>query len=321
MPLPKSLRERLSLPIVGAPMFLASGVDLVVAQCCAGMVGSFPALNARPQEELDIWLGEIKERIEKHNDSHEQHAAPYAVNLIVHSSNARLEHDLMSCVRHEVPIIITSLAAPDEVVEKAHSYGGLVFHDVISLRHARKAAAAGVDGLILVCAGAGGHGGTLNPFAFVNEVRQFFDGIIILAGTISDGRAIAAAKMLGCDLVYMGTRFLASKESFASAGHKDMIIESKAEDILYTPLFSGAHGNYLIPSIVAAGVELEEARAARPRKMQFNDGKPRPKLWKDIWGAGQGVGAIQELLCVKEIFQHLKAEYDAALAQKELWQE
>jgi nitronate monooxygenase len=308
------LKQGLRLPVIGAPMFLSSGIELVVAECINGVIGTFPALNARPAEELENWLTEIETRLSAHEAKTGQKPAAYGVNLILHESNTRLDEDLATIARHKVPLVITSLSAPEKVVEAVHSYGGLVFHDVITLRHARKAAAAGVDGLILVCAGAGGHGGRLSPFAIAAEVRAFYDGAIIIGGAISHGRSILAAQALGADFAYIGTNFLASEESIAVEGHKQMVADSTAADVLYTPLFSGTHGNYLIPSITAAGVDLEEAATAQPRKMNFGDGKPRPKVWKDIWGAGQGVGQIAAVEPMAVIVERLKAEYDEALA-------
>ncbi|WNK00691.1 nitronate monooxygenase family protein [Thalassospiraceae bacterium LMO-JJ14] len=306
------LKRHLALPVIGAPMFLKSGVDLVVAQCCNGVIGAFPALNARPAEELDVWLGDIKSRLSAFENETGKVAAPYAVNLVVHASNTRLDEDLATVIRHRVPLVITSLSAPDKVVDAVHAYGGLVFHDVITRRHAQKAAAAGVDGLILVSAGAGGHGGRLNPFALIGEVRKIYDGAIILAGAIASGPAILAAEALGADFAYIGTAFLSSTESMASDAHKQMIVDCSADDILYTPYFSATYGNYLIPSIKAAGVDLEEAANAKPRNKDFKVGKERPNAWKDICSAGQGVGQITAVAGVSEIVRQLKADYDAA---------
>ncbi|RBP09888.1 nitronate monooxygenase [Roseiarcus fermentans] len=320
MVVPAVLAGRLRLPVIAAPMFLVSGVDLVAAQCCAGVVGAFPALNARPQEELDAWLSQIEFRISEFEAKTKQKAAPYAVNLIVHPSNKRLEQDLATCVSYEVPIVITSLSAPDKVVEAVHGYGGIVLHDVVALRHAKRAAEAGVDGLILVCAGAGGHGGTLNPFAFVNEVKSFYDGIVVLAGAMSEGGSILAARAIGADLAYLGTRFIASQESMANPLHKQMLVEATSADILYTPLFSGAHGNYLVNSIVRAGLDLEEVRSAETRKMNFATGGAKPAAWKDIWSAGQGAGNIKEVLPTAEIVERLAQEYEAALRRLRRWE-
>ena len=257
MALVPHLKGKLKIPVVGAPLFIVSGPELVISQCKAGVVGSFPALNARPQEVLDEWLIQIKEELDKHNQENpDSPAAPFAVNQICHASNDRLMQDMESCVKHEVPIIITSLRPPLEIVEAAHSYGGVVFHDVINVRHAKKAAEQGVDGLILVCAGAGGHAGTHSPFALVREVKEWFDGTILLSGSISDGHSIASSLALGADLAYIGTRFIATKEANADQRYKDMLIESSASDIVYSSLFTGVNGNYLKPSIEKAGLDL-----------------------------------------------------------------
>ncbi len=308
------LKKRLSLPVIGAPMFLASGVDLVVAQCCAGIVGAFPALNARPAAELDNWLSEIETRLDVFEKETGRKSAPHAVNLIVHKSNPRVDEDLATLVRHRVPLVITSLSAPDKVVEAVHGYGGLVFHDITTRRHAEKAAGVGVDGLILVCAGAGGHAGRLSPFALLPEVKSFYDGAIVLAGSITDGRAVLAAEALGADFSYIGSAFIATDESIAPEGHKQMIVESRAADILYTPYFSGTPGSYLIPSILAAGADLEEAEAAQPRKMQFGAGSSKAKAWSDVWSAGQGVGQVDAVRPAAAYVEQLKIEYDRARA-------
>lgn len=307
-----ALKTELSLPVIGAPMFLASGVDLVVAQCCAGIIGSFPALNARPAEELDTWLTEIETRLAAFETETGKAPAPYAVNLIVHGSNPRVDEDLATLVRHKVPLVITSLSAPDKVVEAVHGYGGLVFHDVITVRHAEKAAGVGVDGLILVCAGAGGHAGRLSPFALLPEVKAFYDGAIVLSGAITGGAAILAAEALGADFAYIGSAFIATDESIAPDGHKQMVADSRAADILYTPYFSGTHGNYLTPSIVAAGADLDEATVAQPRKMEFGSGSSKARAWKDVWSAGQGVGQIERVQPAAAYIAQLKAEYAAA---------
>lgn len=308
----ETLKADLSLPVIGAPMFLASGVDLVVAQCCAGIIGAFPALNARPAEELDTWLTEIETRLVAFEAETGKPPAPYAVNLIVHGSNPRVDEDLATLVRHKVPLVITSLSAPGKVVEAVHGYGGLVFHDVITVRHAEKAAGVGVDGLILVCAGAGGHAGRLSPFALLPEVKAFYNGAIVLSGAITGGAAILAAKALGADFAYIGSAFIATDESIAPEGHKQMVADSRAADVLYTPYFSGTHGNYLIPSIVAAGADLDEATVAQPRKMEFDSGSSKAKAWKDVWSAGQGVGQIDRVQPAAAYIAQLKAEYDAA---------
>lgn len=306
------LKQHLTLPVIGAPMFLGSGVELVVAQCCNGVIGAFPALNARPAAELDVWLSDIKARIAAFEDETGRNAAPYAVNLIVHDSNPRLAEDLATIVRHEVPLVITSLSAPGDVVAAVHGYGGLVFHDITTLRHAEKAAGAGVDGLILVAAGAGGHAGRLSPFALFAEVKAFFRGAIIMAGAIAEGRAILAAEALGADFAYIGTTFLTAAESIAPDGHKQMIVAGAAADVLYTPYISGTHGNYLTQSIVAAGIDIDDAAAARPRKMAFGEGTSKPKAWKDVWSAGQGIGPLTSVQPAADIIKRLKSEYDAA---------
>lgn len=316
MPIPALLEGKLSLPVIGAPLFIVSGPELVIAQCQAGIVGSFPALNARPKELLEEWILRIKEELAAFQRAHpERKVAPFAVNQIVHASNDRLEHDVAICVKHRVPIMITSLRPPSEVVQAAHSYGGIVLHDVISRRHAEKAAEQGVDGLILVCAGAGGHAGTLSPFALLPEVRRFFPGTIVLSGAIASGAAILAAQALGADLAYLGTRFVASREANAKDEYKSMIAASSAADIVYTNLFTGVHGNYLKPSIAAAGLDPDNLPAADKSKMNFaSGGNMKQKAWRDIWGSGQGVGSIDAVLPVAEIVAQLAKEYRQALA-------
>jgi len=310
MALPPLLRH-LRLPVIGAPLFIISNPDLVLAQCTAGIVGSFPALNARPPELLDEWLTRITAELDAYRAAHPQATvAPFAVNQIVHSSNDRLQHDMDLCVKHKVPIIITSLRAPDAVVEAAHSYGALVFHDVTTVKHAQRALAAGVDGLILVCAGAGGHAGRLSPFALVPEVREFYDGTIILSGAIAGGGAILAAQAIGADLAYIGTRFIASAEANASDAYKQMIVASRGEDIVYSSLFTGVHGNYLRGSIVNAGLDPDALPEADKNAMNF--GSARSKAWRDIWGAGQGVGQVREVLPAAGIVDRLEREYLAA---------
>jgi nitronate monooxygenase len=299
----KQLRDRLALPVIAAPMFIVSNPDLVIAQCRGGIVGSFPALNARPQEALDEWLTTIKAAVGD---------APFAVNQIIHQSNVRLEHDLEVTMRHRVPIVITSLRAPGDVVRHVHDYGGLVFHDVISVRHAEKALAEGVDGLILVCAGAGGHAGTLSPFALVAEVRKFFPGPLVLAGAIGTGRAILAAQAIGADFAYMGTRFIATREAHAAPAYKDAIVAGSAADVVYTPYFTGVAGNYLKPSIVAAGLDPDNLPVRDKSAMDFGGGAA--KAWRDIWGVGQGIGAIDDVPTTAELIERLKAEYAAARA-------
>jgi nitronate monooxygenase len=304
MPLPPAL-ARLALPLIAAPMFIVSNPDLVIAQCRGGIVGSFPALNARPAAELDTWLSRIRDALGPED-------APFAVNQIIHHTNDRLAHDLAVCGRHRVPIIITSLRAPTEVVRQVHDWGGIVLHDVTNLRHARKALEAGVDGLILVAAGAGGHAGTLSPFALVAEVRAIFDGPIVLSGSITQGRQILAAQAMGADLAYMGTRFIATREANAAEAYKRMVVESEAADVLYTPAFSGVPGNYLKPSIVAQGLDPDALPGADKTRMSF--ASTHVRAWRDIWGAGQGVGSIHDIPPAAEAIARLKAEYAAARA-------
>lgn len=314
MSLPALLRDSLALPVIASPMFIVSGPELVIEQCKAGIVGSFPALNARPESALSEWLTRIETELAAYKAANPgAKVAPYAVNQIVHASNTRLEHDIAVCVEHRVPIMITSLRAPDQVVEAAHSYGGLVFHDVTNIAHAKRALAAGVDGLILVCTGAGGHAGTLSPFALVREVREFYDGTIILSGAIASGDAILAAQALGADLAYMGTRFIATQEANAAADYKQALVDSTAEDIVYTNLFTGVHGNYLKSSIVAAGLDPDNLPVADKTKMNFGSGgNSAAKAWKDIWGAGQGAGQIHDVPTTRELVAQLASEYATA---------
>ena len=315
MPLPKILQDNLSIPVIGSPLFLVSGPELVIAQCKAGIVGSFPALNARPQHVLEEWLIRIKEELAQAKaENPELPIAPYAVNQICHASNDRLLGDMELCVKHEAPIIITSLRPPEEIVTAAHSYGGLVYHDVISVRHAKKAAEQGVDGLILVCAGAGGHAGTLSPFALVREVREFFDGTIILSGSISSGSAIASSLALGADLAYLGTRFIATEEANAEQDYKDMLIQSAAGDIVYSSLFTGVHGNYLKGSIEKAGLDPNNLPEADKSSMNFGSGgNTDAKAWKDIWGSGQGIGSIKDSPLVQTLVNQLTKEFKEAV--------
>ena len=313
MSLPAILKDTLSIPVVGSPLFIVSGPELVIAQCKAGIVGSFPALNARPAELLDKWLERIKNELDDHEQKTGRKAAPFAVNQICHHSNDRLMQDMAMCVKHKVPIIITSLRAPAEVVRAAHSYGGLVYHDVINIRHAKKAVEEGVDGLILVCAGAGGHAGTLSPFALVPEVRQWFNGTVLLSGSIAHGSSILSALALGADLAYIGTRFIATTEANADQRYKQMLVETAAQDIVYSNLFTGVHGNYLAPSITAAGLDPANLPEADKSKMNFGSGgNMEKKAWKDIWGAGQGVGQIQDVKPVADVVAQLKREYEEA---------
>jgi nitronate monooxygenase len=306
---PQSLQKGLALPAICAPMFIVSTPDLVIAQCRGGLIGSFPALNARPPELLDSWLTRIRAELADDPD-----AAPYAVNQIIHQSNERLEHDMALCVKHEVPLIITSLRAPDAIVPQVHAYGGLVFHDVISVRHAEKALAAGVDGLILVCAGAGGHAGMLSPFALVGEIRKFYTGPIALSGAISNGSGILAAQAMGADFAYIGTRFIATREAYAQEAYKQCLVDSAAVDIVYTPYFTGVHGNYLRRSIEAAGLDPENLPVKDKDAMDFGSAAGAAKAWKDIWGAGQGVGTIDDIPPVAELIARMKQEYSAARA-------
>jgi nitronate monooxygenase len=313
MSLPPVLQGRLSIPVIGAPLFIVSGPDLVIAQCKAGIVGSFPALNARPAELLDKWLIRIKTELDDFEQKTGKKAAPFAVNQIVHASNDRLKHDVDVCVKHKVPIVITSLRAPAEVVKPTHDYGGVVFHDGINTRHAKKAAEEGVDGLILVCAGAGGHAGALSPFALVPEVRAWFDKTILLSGSIASGGSVLAAQATGADLAYIGTRFIATNEANADPRYKQMLVETAASDIVYSNLFTGVHGNYLAPSISAAGLDPANLPEADKSKMNFGSGgNMDKKAWKDIWGAGQGVGQIKDIMSVADVVAKLKREYDEA---------
>jgi nitronate monooxygenase len=316
MSLPALLRDRLRLPVICAPMFIVSNPDLVFAQCTAGVVGSFPALNARPEHVLEEWLAKLSGDLADFARAHpDRPVAPFAVNQIVHASNNRLQHDIDLCVKYRVPIQITSLRAPDAVVEAAHGYGGLVFHDVTTIVHARRALAAGVDGLILVCTGAGGHAGRLSPFALVREVRSFYDGTIILSGAIASGDAILATQALGADLAYIGTRFIATREANASDAYKQALVDSRAEDIVYTNLFTGVHGNYLRSSIVAAGLDPEQLPEGDKSKMDFGSGGSKAKAWRDIWGAGQGVGQIHDVPPAAVVVDRLESEYRAARAR------
>jgi len=311
MPIPAALGKNLALPAIGAPMFIVSGPELVIAQCRSGVIGAFPALNARPQDLLDDWLTRITSEL-----AGDPQAAPFAVNQIIHPSNTRLEQDLALCVKHRVPLVITSLAAPAAIVPHVHAYGGLVFHDVISVRHAEKALEAGVDGLILVCAGAGGHAGTLSPFALVGEIRKFYDGPLALSGAIASGSAILAAQAMGADFAYIGTRFIATEEANAAPAYKQALIDAAAADIVYTPYFTGVHGNYLKQSIVAAGLDPHNLPVRDKSAMNFGvagEGNGA-KAWRDIWGAGQGVGGIDRIEPAAAVVARMKDEYRAARA-------
>ena len=317
MALPVAL-QNLSLPVIGSPLFIASGPALVTAQCKAGIVGSFPALNARPAELLDTWLTDIQAELTAYKLANPTaKVGPIAVNQIVHQSNDRLAHDVEMCVKHRIPIIISSLRAPPkEMMDAIHSYGGIVMHDIISIRHAQKALEAGVDGLILVAAGAGGHAGGLSPFALVGEVRKFFDGPVALSGSIATGDAVLAAQAMGADFAYIGSRWLATKESNVDDNYRQAIVESAAADIVYTNLFTGVHGNYLKKSIVAAGLDPDNLPVADKTAMNFASGSSsKAKAWRDIWGAGQGVGLMDDVPTVAEMVARLIAEYDAARAR------
>ena len=307
--------SNLRLPIIGSPMFIVSNPELVKAQCKAGIVGSFPALNARGDGALDAWITDLKADLAADRAAG-GNPAPFAVNQIVHASNARLEQDITTCLKHQVPIFITSLQAPPkELVDGAHAYGGIVLHDVINARHAKKALAAGVDGLILVASGAGGHAGTLSPFALVGEIRQFYDGLIVLSGSMANGAAVLSAQAMGADLAYMGTRFIATTEANASGAYKQGICEAGASDVIYTNLFTGVHGNYLRQSIANAGLDPDHLPEADKSKMNFGSGgNTAAKAWKDIWGVGQGVSVIDQVLPTAELVNELEAEYRAALA-------
>ncbi len=311
MALPAAL-QHLSIPVIGSPMFIASGPALVAAQCKAGIVGAFPALNARPADMLDTWLSELKVELDSYQAAHpDLHVGPIAVNQIVHQSNERLEQDVAMCVKHRVPIIISSLRAPPAaMLDAIHGYGGIVLHDVVSIRHAHKALEAGVDGLILVAAGAGGHAGALSPFALVGEVRKFFSGPLALSGAIATGDAILAAQAMGADLAYIGSRWLATRESNVTDAYRTAIVESSAADIVYTNLFTGVHGNYLKKSIVNAGLDPDALPESDKSKMSFGDGTA--KAWRDIWGAGQGVGMMDDVPTVAQMVARLKDEYEAA---------
>ncbi|MCO4318815.1 nitronate monooxygenase family protein [Phyllobacterium sp. 21LDTY02-6] len=313
MALPEILKNNLRIPVVGAPLFIISHPPLVIAQCKAGVVGSFPALNARPEAQLDEWLAEITEALRDHDAQNPgSPAAPFAVNQIVHRSNRRLEHDLMMCVKYKVPIVISSLGAVPEVNEAIHSYGGIVLHDVINNRHANSAIRKGADGLIAVAAGAGGHAGPLSPFALVQEIREWFDGPLLLSGAIASGRSILAAKAMGADLAYIGSPFIATDEARAVEGYKEMIVNSNAADIVYSNYFTGIHGNYLKPSIAQAGMDPDHLPEADPTKMDFESATTGAKAWKDIWGCGQGIGAVKEITSAGALVSRLEREYHEA---------
>nr|CAD6603550.1 nitronate monooxygenase [Rhizobium sp. TCK] len=311
--LPPILKDKLRLPVVASPLFIISHPALTLAQCKAGVVGAFPALNARPESQLDEWLAMITEELAAHDAANpDKPAAPFAVNQIVHTSNKRLEHDLMMCVKYKVPIVVSSLGAVPEVNAAVHAYGGIVLHDVINNRHANSAIRKGADGLIAVAAGAGGHAGTLSPFALVQEIREWFDGPLLLAGAIGTGGGILAAQAMGADMAYIGTPFIATEEARAPDAYKQMIAQSQAADIVYSNYFTGIHGNYLKGSILASGMDPENLPVADPSKMDFDKATTGARAWKDIWGAGQGVGSVKAVVPVAELVDRLEREYRAA---------
>jgi nitronate monooxygenase len=310
---PREIFAGLRAPVIGAPMFLVSGPDLVIEQCKAGIIGSFPALNARPQEQLDVWLTRIEEALAKEKrERPDAKIGPYAVNLIVNQANKRLDQDFEVVAKHKVPIVITSLQAPTAIAKRVHEYGGIVLHDVVRVRHAEKALEAGVDGIILVCGGAGGHAGRINPFALTNEVRRIFDGPLVLAGAITNGSGVLAAQAMGCDAAYLGTRFIATQESLAVDAYKQMLVDSNAEDIAYTPYFSGVHGSYLKQSIRNAGLDPDNLPVQQGEKLKYTSRDERPKTWKDIWGAGQGVGNIDSVPAARDLIDRIVDEYEGA---------
>ena len=315
MALPDCMQGRLSIPVVGAPLFIISNPAMVIAQCKAGVVGSFPALNARPAEMLDTWLIRINEELDAHNQANPDNpAAPYAVNQIVHKSNDRLMHDVEMCVKHKVPVVITSLGAREEVFDAIHSYGGVCLHDVINNRFAKKAVEKGADGLICVAAGAGGHAGTLSPMAFIQEVREWFDGPVFLSGAIASGDAVLAAQAMGADGGYIGSAFIATDEANADPAYKQALVDYAASDIVYTNLFTGVLGNYLKPSIEAAGMDPDNLPESDASMMSFGSGgSSKSKAWKDIWGCGQGINAVKAVVPVEELVSRLRNEYQSAL--------
>jgi len=320
MSLPAVLQGRLSIPVVCSPLFIISSPQLVIAQCKAGVVGSFPALNARPAPVLEDWLKQITTELAAYDALHpDKPSAPFAVNQIVHKSNDRLEHDLALCAKYKVPIIITSLGARVDVNEAVHAYGGIVLHDVINNTFARKAIEKGADGLIAVAAGAGGHAGKISPFALIQEIREWFDGPLLLSGAISHGNGILAAQAAGADLAYIGSAFIATEEAHAQSAYKQMIVESSADDIIYSNLFTGVHGNYLRQSIANSGLDPDELPVSDPSKMNFGTGEgAKAKAWKDIWGAGQGVGAVKSVLPAGKLIERLKGEYQTSRKRLDL---
>jgi nitronate monooxygenase len=317
MALPPILKDTLRLPIIASPLFIISNPDLVIAQCKAGIVGSFPALNARPEPVLDQWLQRINDELDRHNQENpDSPAAPYAVNQIVHGSNARLEYDMEMCVKYKAPIVITSLGAKEWVNEAVHSYGGITLHDIINNRFAKKAVDKGADGLIAVASGAGGHAGTQSPFALIQEIREWFEGPLILSGAIATGDAVLAAQAMGADLGYIGSAFIATDEANAEQGYKQAIVDCGADDIVYSNLFTGVHGNYLRPSIESAGLDPDNLPVSDPTQMNFGSGgNTDAKAWKDIWGSGQGIGAVKSLGPTADYVAQLAAQYNAAKAR------
>jgi len=312
-----SVLQQLSLPVIGSPLFIISNPKLVIEQCKAGIVGSMPALNARPAEQLEDWLAEITETLAAYNKANpDKPAAPFAINQIVHKSNDRLEHDMQVCAKYKVPVVITSLGAREDVNQAVHGWGGVVLHDIINNKFAHKAIEKGADGLIAVAAGAGGHAGTKSPFALVQEIRQWFDGPLALSGAIASGDAVLAAQAMGADLAYMGSAFIATHEARASDAYKQAIVACNSDDIVYSNLFTGVHGNYLAPSIRAAGLDPDNLPESDPSKMNF--GGASAKAWKDIWGCGQGIGAIDAVVSTAEMVARLKREYAAARARLQL---
>lgn len=324
MSIPAHFIERLRLPLIASPMFIASGLELVVETCKAGAIGTFPALNQRTSQGFENWLIDIKKHLSDWETHTGKKAAPFGVNLIVHKSNPRWQADLQLCIKHKVPLVITSLGAVAELVDSVHAYGGLVFHDVVNTRHAKKAAAAGVDGLIAVCNGAGGHAGTLNPFALISEIRQFFNKTLLLAGSLSHGRDIAAAELMGADMAYMGTRFLATSEANVVDEYQQMIVDSQASDIVYTPKISGVNANFLRQSIEAAGLDPTDLKPkaeldfGSELDLDKEDAKAEKKAWRDIWSAGQGVGSIDKIQTANELICTLTTEYHQAIRQQQV---
>lgn len=320
MTLPTNFKN-MRIPVIGSPLFIISGPELVIAQCKAGIVGSFPALNARPQKVLGEWLDQITNELAEYSAQNpERPAAPFAVNQIVHKSNDRLMEDLDDCIKYKVPIVITSLGAREDLNDAVHSYGGIVMQDIINIKYAKKALAKGADGLVAVCTGAGGHAGRLSPFSLIQEIREFFDGPLALSGSIANGNAVAAALALGADFAYIGSAFIACDEANAEQGYKDMVVDCVAEDIVYTNLITGVHGNYLAPSIKRAGLDIDNLPESDPSQMNFGSaGNNKPKAWKDIWGCGQGIGTIEQRMPVSKYVEQLEREYIAAckkIAQK-----